>query len=79
LTSFQQHCCWKIDASVGSHEPYEGVISPSISDHLWLGNFFDSYLVRDHEHVWRIRRHRVDSSWVNGTVAAIRLPSGAQV
>jgi hypothetical protein len=55
------------------------VISPSISDHLWLGNFFDSYLVRDHEHVWRIRRHRVDSSWVNGTVAAIRLPSGAQV
>ena len=58
------------------HRPGQGA-SADFGDHLWLGNFFDTHLVRDreggHEHVWRIRRHRVDSSWANGTVAAVRL------
>lgn len=58
------------------HRPGQGA-SVDFGDHLWLGNLFDTHLVRDretgHEHVWRIRRHRVDSSWANGTVAAVRL------
>ena len=56
------------------HRPGQGP-SADHGDHLWLGNFFDSHLVRRDGHVWRIRRHRVDSSWVNGNVAAIRSPS----
>jgi SnoaL-like domain len=56
------------------HRPGEGA-SADHGDHLWLGNFFDTHLVRDHDHVWRIRRHRVDSSWANGNVAATHLPS----
>ena len=55
------------------HRPGEGA-SADHGDHLWLGNFFDTHLVRDREHVWRIRRHRVDSSWANGNVAATHLP-----
>jgi len=56
------------------HRPGEGA-SADHGDHLWLGNFFDSRLVREHDHVWRIRHHRVDSSWANGTVAAAHSPA----
>ena len=55
------------------HRPGEGA-SADFGDHLWLGNFFDTHLVRDTGHVWRIRRHRVDSSFANGRVSVTRLP-----
>ena len=56
------------------HRPAQGA-SADYGDHLWLGNFFDSHLARKHEHVWLIRRHRVDTSWASGIVAATRLPA----
>ena len=56
------------------HRPGQGA-SADFGDHLWLGNFFDTHLVRDSGHAWRIRRHRVDGSWANGNVAATRLPA----
>jgi SnoaL-like protein len=60
---------------VGQHHRAGEGASADHGDHLWPGNFFDTHLVRDHEHVWRIRRHRVDSSWADGNVAATHLPS----
>ena len=59
------------------HRPGQGA-SADHGDHLWLGNFFDSHLAREHEHVWLIRRHRVDTSWASGIVAATRLPAYAR-
>ena len=54
------------------HRPDQGP-SVEFADHLWLGNFFDTHLVRDGGHKWRISHHRVDSSWASGSVAAMQL------
>ena len=54
------------------HRPQQG---PAVeaADHLWLGNFFDTHLVRDASYVWRINHHPVDGSWASGSAKAMQL------
>jgi SnoaL-like domain len=54
------------------HRPDQGP-SVEFADHLWLGNFLDTHLVRDDGHAWRISHHRVDGSWASGSLAAMQL------
>ena len=54
------------------HRPDQGP-SVNFSGHLWLGNFLDTYLVRDGRHLWRVSHYYVHNSWATGSLAAIQL------
>ena len=55
---------------IGQHHRTGEGPSVEYQDHLLLGNRFETDLVRDHDHVWRVRRNQVSSRWSVGNPAA---------
>ena len=55
---------------IGQHHRVGQGPSVEFQDHLLLGNRFETDLVRDHGHVWLVRRNRVTSRWSVGNPAA---------
>ncbi|MER6442341.1 nuclear transport factor 2 family protein [Streptomyces sp. NPDC001185] len=55
---------------IGQHHRSGQGPSVLFQDHLLLGNRFETELVRDHDHVWLVRRNRVSSRWAVGNPAA---------
>lgn len=55
---------------IGQHHRSGEGPSVHTQDHLLLGNRFETELVRDHDHVWLVRRNNVSSRWATGNPAA---------
>jgi hypothetical protein len=60
---------------IGQHHRTGEGPSVEFQDHLLLGNRFETDLVRDHDHVWLVRRNRVTSRWSVGNPAAAAIPA----
>lgn len=60
---------------IGQHHRAGEGPSVEFQDHLLLGNRFETDLIRDHDHVWLVRRNRVSSRWSVGNPAAAKIPA----
>jgi hypothetical protein len=61
---------------IGQHHRAGEGPSVEFQDHLLLGNRFETDLVREHDHVWLVRRNRVTSRWSVGNPAAAAISTG---